>query len=53
MKRYALVNEDGLFMEDVLLEYIPSDPQYVETECPGGFIRPKWTGTEWVEGHTT
>ena len=65
MKKLLRINEDGLFVEDVLVELVPMidgeideegnmtqvpDPLYISTPCSGGFYHPKWDGTQWVEG---
>jgi len=52
MKLYRKIDETGLFIEDVLLENVTEDEKniYIETPCPGGFCKPKWNGTEWIEG---
>lgn len=54
MKLYRKINlTTGMFIEDILLdenEEIPVD--CIETPCPQGLYRPKWNGTEWVEGLT-
>lgn len=53
------IDETGLFIEDVIVEEIPkiilrgveaNDPMYIQTPCEGGFIHPRWNGTEWIEG---
>lgn len=58
---YRKVDENGLFIEDVILdekpmieqneESIPS-PYYIIETVPNGFYHPKWNGLEWVEGAT-
>jgi hypothetical protein len=51
MKKVIRIDEQGLFLEDVILqdnELTPED--CIETDCQGGFYLPKWNGTEWVEG---
>lgn len=62
MKLYRKIDNEGLFIEDILLEEIPFtydeefnkiyDPHFIETPCYGGFYKPKWNGTEWIEGLT-
>ena len=56
---YRKIDENGLFIEDVVLEEQPKieqneelipDPQYITETVPQGFYHPKWNGTEWVEG---
>jgi len=55
------VDDKGYFVEDVLVESHPTiivdevevlDPHYIDTPCEGGFYKPKWNGSEWVEGLT-
>jgi hypothetical protein len=55
------VDDKGYFVEDVLVESRPTiivddeevlDPQYIDIPCEGGFYKPKWNGSEWVEGLT-
>lgn len=52
---YRKIDQDGYFLEDVILDSIPMideqpDPSYIEVEVPQGFYRPKWNGSEWIEG---
>ena len=56
---YRKIDENGLFIEDVILEEQPMieqneelipDPLYITETVPQGFYHPKWDGTEWVEG---
>ena len=59
---YRKVDENGLFVEDVILSEPPvltdengnsiADPQYISEPVPQGFYNPKWNGSEWVEGAT-
>lgn len=56
------IDRDGFFVEPVILKRqyddgqnplpyeIPSD--CVEASAPSGFYKPKWDGTEWIEGAT-
>ena len=57
--RLAKVDEQGLFIEDVIVKEYPlievdgemvKDESYVSAPSQGGLYKPKWTGTEWVEG---
>jgi len=57
--RLAKVDEQGLFIEDVIVKEYPlievdgemvKDESYVSVHSQGGLYKPKWTGTEWVEG---
>lgn len=60
MKLYRKIDDEGLFIEDVILEEIPYiydeefnkiyDEHYIDIPVPQGFYRPKWTGYEWIEG---
>ena len=61
MKLFRKIDEQGYFIEDVLFESHPTiivdevevlDPQYIDVPCYGGFYKPKWNGSEWVEGLT-
>ena len=58
---YKKIDENGFFIEDVILEEQPMieqneemilDPHYVSDPVPQGFYHPKWNGTTWVEGAT-
>ena len=58
---YKRIDENGLFLEDVLLDKQPMieqneesipDPHYITEPVPQGFYRPKWNDAEWVEGLT-
>lgn len=64
MIKLLKIDENGMFIEDVIVKEIPTvthedeegnltlipDPQFIQTPCEGGFYKPKWNGTEWVEG---
>lgn len=53
MKQIIKVDSDGVYIEPVIIEdedETPSD--CIETPCPDGFYKPKWSGSEWVEGLT-
>ena len=44
------IDEQGFFLEDILAgSGIEPD---VNVICPNGFYKPRWNGTEWVEGLT-
>lgn len=45
MKLYYIIDADGYFIEPVFLDI----SKYIEVE-PIGFKKPKWNGTEWIEG---
>ena len=56
---YRKIDENGLFIEDVILEEQPMieqegimklDPRYIDVPVPGGFFHPRWDGKKWVEG---
>ena len=46
-----IIDENGLFIKDDFVEELT--PTTIETPCEDGFYKPKWNGTEWVEGLTT
>ncbi|QAT43431.1 hypothetical protein [Aminipila luticellarii] len=51
MKKVIKIDENGLFVEDVIIqdgEKIPT--KCIETLCSDGFYKPKWDGSKWVEG---
>lgn len=57
MTLYRLVDDTGLFIEDVVIDDLPLNTDgnpdtahYIDVPCPGGFYRPKWDGKKWVEG---
>ncbi|MGM0897917.1 MAG: hypothetical protein ACQEV0_08455 [Bacillota bacterium] len=56
MKHYRKINGAGRFIEDILLDSIPTDeegeadPFYIVEPVPYGFFWPKWNGTEWAGG---
>ena len=53
MKKVLRIDSNGFFIGDVIIqdgEAIPAD--CIETQCPGGFYKPKWDGAKWVEGAT-
>lgn len=53
MKKVLRTDNNGYFIEDVILEVNEETPNdCIETLCPEGFYKPKWNGTEWVEGLT-
>lgn len=54
MKRlYRKIDENGYFVEDVFF-YIDTDGElpdnYIEAKIAEPFVKPKWNGSEWVEG---
>lgn len=60
MKLYRKIDNEGYFIEDVLLEEIPYiydedfnkiyDEHYIGMQVPQGLYKPKWDGTKWIEG---
>lgn len=44
------IDEQGYFICDAFVEEITE--LTIETPCPAGFYRPRWDGTQWVEGGT-
>lgn len=49
---YALIDENGFFIKDVIYDGIVLDTHSIIEPVPQGFYLPKWNGTEWVEGLT-
>ncbi len=54
MNIYRLIDENALFVEDVINPQIKEGQEqfFIEAPVPQGFYHPKWNGTEWVEGLT-
>lgn len=53
MRKAIRVNEQGFFLEDVILQDYESTPEdCVDIEVPEGFYYPKWdfVNLQWVEG---
>lgn len=52
MKKVLKIDNQGYFIEDVILEneLVPSD--CIDIQCLDGFYKPKWNGSEWIEGLT-
>jgi hypothetical protein len=51
VKVVSRVDAAGLYMEDVVLtDSAALPPDHVEDRPSPGFHRPKWSGSEWVEG---
>ena len=50
MKYVRLIDDNGLFIEDTFVDILTEFT--VETLCEGGFYKPKWNGTKWIEGLT-
>ena len=46
-----IIDENGLFIKDDFVEELTE--LTIETPCTEGFYKPKWNGTEWIEGLTT
>lgn len=45
-----IIDENGLFIRDDFVEELTE--LTIETQCEGGFYKPKWNGKEWIEGLT-
>lgn len=45
-----VIDENGFFVCDDFLDELTENA--VETPCPDGFYKPKWDGTQWIEGLT-
>lgn len=50
MRLLRIIDENGFFIEEQFSKEITDN--MIETLCPQGFIKPKWSGEEWVEGIT-
>lgn len=53
MKQVYKIDDNGFYVEPVLIsvdEELTED--LVEIPFPNSLYRPKWTGTEWIEGAT-
>lgn len=48
MKFVRIIDKEGLFVEDAFVEELHAGT--VEKPCPEGLNRPKWNGSEWIEG---
>lgn len=44
------IDIDGYFLEDIPVWDEVEAEDIVTTPCPGGFFKPRWDGTQWVEG---
>jgi len=42
------IDSQSFFVEDDFVEELTQFT--IETPCPQGFYKPKWNGTEWIEG---
>ena len=45
-----IIDEQGFFLEDGFVEDLTEFT--IETPCPAGFYKPRWSGEKWVEGLT-
>jgi len=45
-----IIDENGFFMEDAFVDELTEFT--IEAPCPEGFYKPKWDGSQWVEGLT-
>ena len=51
MKYYVrIIDESGLFIEDAFVDEL--NEHTIDTPCPSGFYKPRWSGDKWVEGTT-
>lgn len=52
-RKVIRVDDEGLYLEDIIIGDYESTPEgCIDVECPGGFYRPKWDGSAWIEGMT-
>jgi hypothetical protein len=53
LRKVCLIDEDGLFIEDVILSVDePLSDDLIDIEVPEGFYHPRWNGEAWEEGLT-
>lgn len=53
MKKAYKIDNLGFYIEDVFVDELGSlGNEYIDNYCPDGFYKPKWNGSEWVEGLT-
>ncbi|WP_027410375.1 hypothetical protein [Anoxybacteroides tepidamans] len=51
IKQVSRVDEAGFFIEPVLVDEKDTlSPDLIKTPVPEGFYKPRWDGTQWVEG---
>lgn len=51
--KYIKIDEAGFFVEDVVLDSWKEVPYgLVRVPVPDGLHKPRWTGSEWIEGLT-
>lgn len=52
-KQVSRIDDEGFFIEPVIIkEEVPISPDLIEIPVPEGLYKPKWNGTQWVEGLT-
>ena len=52
MKMFYKVDEDGIFMEDVIAEENPDILTHIEVPVPNGLNKARWNGEYWEESMT-
>lgn len=53
MKKVIRVDINGFFVDDLILDDNGITPiNCIDTICPDGLYKPKWTGSVWIEGLT-
>jgi hypothetical protein len=53
IKQVSRIDGEGFFVEPVIIdEKDPVSPDLIEIPVPEGFYKPRWDGTQWVEGLT-
>lgn len=53
MRQYREIDENGLFVRDILLDENPNPDRFIDVEdfpYEGGLFHPKFDGEKWVEG---
>ena len=58
IKAFSQIDDQGFWVRTVRLKYdpssieIPEEEGYVEADEPEGFYKPRWDGSQWIEGAT-
>jgi hypothetical protein len=50
MKQVFKVDENGMYIEPVILQDDEEIGDYIDVPVPDGFHHPRWDGSQWVEG---
>ena len=53
IKQVSKIDSEGFFVEPVIIDENDSlPPDLIAIPIPEGFYKPRWDGTQWVEGMT-